>query len=61
MNQHIGQNTDENLDELLNVVYDVIHEWSFFPETEFGSADAIIPTELLINLQQAYDKYEGSE
>jgi hypothetical protein len=48
----------ELLKELLDHIEQVVTSWQFYPEGEYGAAEAIIETQLLIDLQTIFEKYE---
>lgn len=50
----------ERLRELLDQVDQIVNSWQFYPEGEFGAAEALIETKLLIDLQAIFEKYEES-
>lgn len=45
------------IEAILDAVDDLKDAWSFWPPDEYGSDTSIAPTEILIRLGLAYDKY----
>ena len=42
---------------LLDAVVDVTESWSWFPDADFGSGEAIVPRASIIALERAYTRW----
>lgn len=51
----------KKMDKLLTIIDNAINAWAFFPECEYGSNEAIIPTFFMIELEKAYTDLVQSE
>jgi hypothetical protein len=49
------------IDNLLDIVEEAIESWRFYPEDEYGTSEAIIPTGIMVRMQEAYEKYDTLE
>ena len=52
----MGNYSSEDLERLLDIVSEAIDSWVFYPEDEYGAPDAIIPTGIMVRMQEAFEK-----